>query len=260
MRKISILMGRIVCLLLVLCLAGCGGGNADLVEAANERAASAADTAEETQAPEESEEPDVQEEAPEPELEDSAEVETVEELLGTTQDGVYTNEFLGIGCQIPEDWTYYTEEEIAEQNRSVLEALSDLEMEGVDLEALEGRELMDMFALDAIGNNVSVSISKMSVFEALALTAEDLVEAAEEGVLALYQGMELTDTTTAIETYNAFGEDRPVLRITVPMEEGLNMYQTILIIKEGLYYGTINVTSPGEDITDEVMSWFYGLD
>lgn len=257
MRRLSVWTGRTVCLLLVLCLVGCGDGQTDIVEAAhNELAASTTDTAEETQAPEESAAPE------EPaQLEDSAEVETVEELLGTTEDGVYTNEFLGIGCQLPADWTYYSEEEIMELNRTVLEVLSDLDSDTYDPEALEDQELTDMFATGPNGaDNVNVAISKLNMIAALALSEEDIAEAAEENILGMYEQMGVTGCTSEMSVYSALGEDHPLLRIMMPLDDQVTMYQTAVIVKKGTYYGIITVTSPGEDISDEALSWFYGLD
>ena len=33
---------------------------------------------------------------------------------GTIENGIYTNTFVGIGCQLSDDWTYYTDEQLAE--------------------------------------------------------------------------------------------------------------------------------------------------
>lgn len=36
---------------------------------------------------------------------------------GTIENGIYTNTFVGIGCQLSDDWTYYTDEQLAELSR-----------------------------------------------------------------------------------------------------------------------------------------------
>lgn len=256
MKKKTVWLGRILCLLLVLSLTACGEGNTGLVEAAqNEVAGSAADT---------SDVPEITEEtaAPEPEtLEDSAEVEDVEELLGSTESGVYTNEFLGIGCQLPTDWTYYSDAEIMELNSTVLDILSDLDADTYDPEALEGQELTDMFATGPNGaDNITVAISKMNAITAFVLSEEDIAAAVEENILTMYEQMEIEASTEEMGVYSALGEDHPLLRITIPLDEETMMYQTAIVVKKGMYYGLITVTNPGEDMSDEVLSWFYSLD
>lgn len=72
---------------------------------------------------------------------------------GEMNGGVYTNEFLAIGCTLDSNWTYLTDEEIAELNRSTTEQLSDEEMRA----AMEDASLQDMFA-QADGGLVTISI------------------------------------------------------------------------------------------------------
>lgn len=83
-------------------------------------------------------------------------VEAEEEAFqpGEMNGGVYTNELLGIGCTLDSNWTYLTDEEIAEMNQSTYEQMSDEELRAAMDDALV---VQDMFA-QADGGLVTISI------------------------------------------------------------------------------------------------------
>ena len=46
---------------------------------------------------------------------------------GTIESGIYTNTFVGIGCQLSDDWTYYTDEQLAELSGVVAESSEEMQ-------------------------------------------------------------------------------------------------------------------------------------
>ena len=46
---------------------------------------------------------------------------------GTIENGIYTNTFVGIGCQLSDDWTYYTDEQLAELSGVVAESSEEMQ-------------------------------------------------------------------------------------------------------------------------------------
>ena len=60
---------------------------------------------------------------------------------GTIENGIYTNTFVGIGCQLSDDWTYYTDEQLAELSGVVAESSEEMQKAMED-----GKSTYDMFA------------------------------------------------------------------------------------------------------------------
>ncbi len=60
---------------------------------------------------------------------------------GTIENGIYTNTFAGIGCQLSDDWTYYTDEQLAELSGVVAESSEEMQKAMED-----GKSTYDMFA------------------------------------------------------------------------------------------------------------------
>ena len=46
---------------------------------------------------------------------------------GTIENGIYTNTFVGIGCQLSDDWTYFTDEQLAELSGVVAESSEEMQ-------------------------------------------------------------------------------------------------------------------------------------
>lgn len=51
--------------------------------------------------------------------------EETEFQSGRVEGGTYTNEFLSVACQLGDEWTYLTDEEIAQLNGEIGESLTD---------------------------------------------------------------------------------------------------------------------------------------
>lgn len=45
---------------------------------------------------------------------------------GTIENGIYTNTFVGIGCELSDDWTYYSDEQLAELSGVVAESSEEM--------------------------------------------------------------------------------------------------------------------------------------
>ena len=60
---------------------------------------------------------------------------------GTIENGIYTNTFVGIGCELSDDWTYYSDEQLAELSGVVAESSEEMQKAMED-----GKSTYDMFA------------------------------------------------------------------------------------------------------------------
>ena len=183
----------------------------------------------------------------------------VNDLFGSMDDGVYTNDALGVGCRISSDWTYYTEDEIAELNQTVVEMLSDPDVAMVDPDDLDTINCTVMFAGSSDGlANANITMTRLSVIEAYTLTEDVMADAALEQVLEAYGSMGFTNCTGSTEVRSILGGEHPVVIIEAYLND-IVLHQTEVVIKNGRYFGFITATSYIDDITDDILSWFYTI-
>ena len=83
---------------------------------------------------------------------------------GRVEGGTYTNEFLSVACQLGDEWTYLTDEEIAQLNGEIGESLTDEELSEM---FSNGKTVQDMYAASADGTaTINVIFEDMGFFTA----------------------------------------------------------------------------------------------
>lgn len=176
--------------------------------------------------------------------------------VGQMEDGIYTNEFLGISCQLSEDWTYLSNEEIAQLNGEMLESITDAELS----EALsESATTQDMYAASANGlATINVIVENMGVIYGAAVDEGAYLEIAAPAVDEALAQTGMSDIQVETGTMAFAGADHSTLRVTGTMS-GIPVYETMVCIKEGNYMGVITMVCYQEDITEEMVSWFTAL-
>ena len=150
---------------------------------------------------------------------------------GTIENGIYTNTFVGIGCQLSDDWTYYTDEQLAELSGVVAESSEEMQKAMED-----GKSTYDMFA-SAMEGLVTINV----VYEDLGALYGKLLD--EAGYL------EQTPVQFA-------GLVREGAVISGEMD-GVPMYETLVCIKQEGYMCCVTMCSWTEDITADLAELFY---
>lgn len=176
---------------------------------------------------------------------------------GEMNGGVYTNEFLGIGCTLDSNWTYLTDEEIAELNRSTTEQLSDEEMRA----AMEDASLQDMFA-QADGGlvNISITIENLGVLHGTAMDEARFLEILRPTVETAFTDIGMTGLVMEASTETFVGESHAVMNISGTLEADVPFYQKVVLIKRGTYMASVSIGSAMENITADIAALFYKLD
>ena len=116
---------------------------------------------------------------------------------GTIENGIYTNTFVGIGCQLSDDWTYYTDEQLAELSGVVAESSEEMQKAMED-----GKSTYDMFA-SAMEGLVTINV----VYEDLGALYGKLLD--EAGYLEIAVP-KLEDALTSMGLSNVKVEQTPV--------------------------------------------------
>lgn len=197
-----------------------------------------------------------------------AEPEVIEEetpvSLGRMEGGVYTNTYAGFGCELDENWTFYTAEELQELPENVNEAFGDSELG----ELADGyAQISDMAADNANDlTTMNVLYTKLPMQERLfylTLTEEELLEISlnQQDMLAeayAEAGIELV--SMEIVPVSFLGEDHYALKSTT-VTQGVDYYiLQIMDYTRGSYGVTLTVGSYFEDKTPQLLDLFFAVD
>ena len=185
--------------------------------------------------------------APEPEFQ-----------MGEMSGGVYTNEFLGIGCSLDSNWTYLTDEEILELNASSAEQMTNEEIR----EMLETSEnIYDMYA-QADGGlvNIAVCVENLGVLNGITMDEAAYLEEVLPILEQSLAGIGLTDIAQEKFTETLAGQSHQAVKFSGMLNGDTPMYQEQVYLKKGSYMAAIILCSGIEDITPQLAAMFYALD
>lgn len=194
-----------------------------------------------------------------PVAEPETEPETVPEdepdfELGVTSGGTYENAFIGIGCCLDENWTFFDEEQIQELNGVVLESTDDEELRE-QMEQLGN--IYDMYALSADGMaTLVVGMENLGVLYGAVMDEETYIDASMGNLEDSLASFGYTDITFEKITVDFAGQERPGIQIHSYLS-GYEIFQKQVYIKAGSYMANICMTSYIMDITDNLAELFY---
>lgn len=172
--------------------------------------------------------------------------------LGTVKGQVYENAFLGLGCRVPADWVYYTEEEIKQLNGQMLDAVGDelaQMMENADtiytMHAVQGDGFRNMnMVLQNMGlRNVNVVASLQASLDASRQALENI-------------GCQNVDIRVTKVSFLGKTVDGLVTQAEV---NGVKMYQRSACFMSGKYMVSVTATCYSEDTTQSMLNMFYKL-
>lgn len=179
---------------------------------------------------------------------------SVMDALGETAATVYENDYLGIGFNLPTDWTFYTQEQINEMNGIVQETLDDEIAKKLE----EASAVYDMMAMGSTGNNVNVVFEKIGALQNAIHSEKDYAESSQETTKTALEQIGCTDVNIEVGNVNFAGEEHAAI-ITVSNMNGVKLYQKGVCLKQGSYFVVVTVTAFNEDLTDDILANFYAL-
>lgn len=181
--------------------------------------------------------------------------------LGRMEGGVYTNEYIGIGCALDSDWTFYTAEELQELPAQTGELLQDTEYADAAL-----NQIADMFAENSVnGSNINIQYTKLDMQVRLIYSAmdyesfADMIMSQSDSMIQAYSQSGFENAAMEKVTVNYLGQERVAIRTTATIA-GLPCYMLQLFEHDlGQYYAVITLTSIMEDTTQAMADLFYAL-
>ena len=173
--------------------------------------------------------------------------------LGSTSGVTYENAFIGIGCNLPEGWSFYTDEQIRQINNITADAVGEEFQELME----QATVVYDMYAVSADGlNNMNVNLEKVPQIQLLVLDLEENLKKIGPTLQETMENMGITDYTYETGTKTIEGKTFTCLNCHGTIS-GIDMYQTILNIKCNGYLASVTICTFGENQIDQMLENFY---
>ena len=173
--------------------------------------------------------------------------------IGKTENLVYENTFIGIGCTLESNWYFYSDEEIMELNNYTASVAGE-EFEEIIKEA---DLIYDMYAIsDNQLDNINVNLEKMSKSSLDNLVIEEALQGSISILKDSYSNIGYSDIRAELDTVDIEGKEFTCLSVSGEIE-GLKMYQKTFPIKCNGYLANITITTYEENTVDSIAERFY---
>lgn len=201
---------------------------------------------------------DEQTEEAEEEPEAAEDVEDADaDFIGHSDANVYENDFFGIGCKLPSNWTYMTDAEIEEANKTTLNLVGD-DYEDM-LKTAQEAAFIDMMATEEQGyDTINIGIEKLSAINAVAITEEAYAEASKDGLQGALESMGLVVDSCEVVMSEFLGEEHPVVYVDGSYSE-VEVHERIIVIKKANYVMDITLARWFDDDCSEMINGFYSF-
>lgn len=174
---------------------------------------------------------------------------------GKTDGMVYENTFLGVGCELPSGWTFYTDKQIEELNKAVAENADQQfadDLEKVDI-------IYDMSAYSGDGSAViGVTLEKYTEKKIKELDMDTYCNNTIRAFRDSYDKNGFTNHEGTVITANI--GDKEYKGINVWVSNGVSkVYTKSVFIKKGKYVACIFANAKSQDTVDNLIKEFYLL-
>lgn len=184
--------------------------------------------------------------------------------LGRMEGGVYTNTYVGYGCELDSTWTFYSAQELQELPASTKEAI-----EGTELgDALKDYEQITDMMAECVNDMTSINVlyQKLSMQERIAyalLSEEEILDAVleqSEMMKEAYAQAGIEDASMEKVTVTFLGEPRAAIRTTAKIQGADYFILQIYDFNLGEYSVTTTFASFVEDKTESLLELFYKVE
>lgn len=198
---------------------------------------------------EEQQEPEAPAQAEEPE----APAEEVQLETGSIEGGRYENSYLGIACQLDENWSYFDQAQLAELIGVTADMFDD---DSYAEQIKEADVFYDMYAAANDGSaTINVVIQNMGLLFGTVMTEKEFLDASLGELETQLNSAGFENVKVERATIQFAGAEHEGLRIESQVQ-GINYYCTQILIKQGNYIATISLGSFVYDITDTLAGYF----
>ena len=170
---------------------------------------------------------------------------------GLTLGNVYNHSYFGFKCVLPEGWSFYTDEQIAQLQGYTQDMMGQ---DYADIIEKSG-SAMEMFAAeDSTGGlyTLNVVVEKLP---SAALSEEKYVESCLDKTKAALESAGFQIDVCKAATVQFAGKTHAAIEIQGSYM-GVDLYETLVVVKEGKYLACVTAGSYMENYTSDILGFF----
>ncbi len=172
--------------------------------------------------------------------------------LGNVESNTYNNEFLGLSCTLPSEWTFYTDEQILELNNITADAFD----EDIAKQIENATIIYDMFAsYVSEGSSINVNLEKLNAVQAVTLNIKNTLESQIDAIKSAYENMGYTDIEIGYQKITVDGKEFDALKYTANIQ-GVDYYGISFSFLKENYLANIALGSILTDKTETILGYF----
>ena len=171
--------------------------------------------------------------------------------IGAIEGNVYANKFFGIEFALPEGFSFYSANQLADMNAATANANNNQAV----VEAHEGGSaFFDMGATSENDPNGSI-VMHITGPDAAAPDEAGYFAAAKDKIINQLKdaGVTVKSSETGTYTNRKTGDEFTAMKLAIELQ-GVSMYEEVICIKADDYYMTATATATDEDGLDSVLS------
>ncbi len=173
--------------------------------------------------------------------------------LGSTDGLTYENKFIGLGCKLDSDWTFYTDDQIKQLNNATADMAGEEFVEAVKNASI----VYDMYAVSSNQmDNINVNLEKINSVQLAVLDIAQNFENIFPTLKQTFENMGYTNISYEVGTVKIGNKDFTSLSTTAQIN-GIKMYQTAIAVKCNGYLANITVTTFNENNVNNIFAKFY---
>lgn len=178
--------------------------------------------------------------------------EEVALVTGITSGNTYENYYFGLGITLDDEWTFDTQDKIEERRAQTI----DMAGGGSDVQGAFDVTITDMIAVYSNGTDtVNIGIEKPTGTN---YTEDDYITASIDPTCEMLGKMGMEDIEYDTGSYTIGGESHGAMKIHGTYE-GRDVYEMLVVFKEGDYIAILTTCSWLEDTTEDIASNAYLL-
>lgn len=176
--------------------------------------------------------------------------------LGSVSGGKYENAYFGFGCELDDQWTYATEEQLLDMVQATADLVDDENFKDELLKADMFYDMMTYFYDGA--TNMNVVVQNLGATYGTLLDEEAIVEQNVKSLPEQFAAASMEVQSCEQVVVEFAGADHAGILIH-SIASGSDVYQLQAYVKTGKYVAIITMSSPLEDNIDAMLGFFYAV-
>ena len=176
--------------------------------------------------------------------------------LGSVTGGKYENAYFGFGCELDDQWTYASEDQLLSMVQATADFVNDDNFKDEILNADMFYDMMTVYydgvtSMNVIVQNIGVAYGALLDEETM---VDETIKVMPEQLAAASMDVKSCEHVTV----EFAGADHDGI-LTHSLVNGSDMYQLQTYIKVGKYVAVVTMSSPLEDNLDPMLGFFYAV-